>query len=60
MTNQAAFGPDGALYVSQGSNTGLGGPDPIWGYRSEHLLNAAILRVDTKALDQRIAAGQGR
>ena len=37
----------------------MGGPDPIWGYRAEDLLNAAILRVDTKAIAQRIAAGQG-
>jgi hypothetical protein len=59
QTNQSTFGPDGALYVSQGSNTGLGAPDPIWGYRAENLLNAAILRVNTKALEQRIAAGQG-
>ena len=59
MTNQSTFGPDGALYVSQGANTAMGAPDAIWGYRSEHLLNAAILRVDTKALLARLAAGLG-
>ncbi len=50
MTNSVAFGPDGALYVSQGSNSGMGDPDVAWANRSEHLLNAAILRVDTSRL----------
>lgn len=57
LTNQLVFGPDGALYFSQGSNTAMGGYDPVWGNRPEHLLNAAILRLDTKkvvpALDSR-------
>ena len=59
MTNQSSFGPDGALYVSQAANTAMGGPDPIWGNRGEHKLNAAILRVDTKALQARVSAGEG-
>jgi N-acetylneuraminic acid mutarotase len=46
MTNNLTFGPDGFLYVSQGSNTGLGAPDSAWGFRPERLLTAAILRVD--------------
>lgn len=45
-TNSIAFGPDGALYVSQGSNSTMGAPDSAWGNRPEHLLNAAILRLD--------------
>jgi fibronectin type 3 domain-containing protein len=50
MTNTPSFGPDGALYIPQGSNTAFGAPDTVWGMRSEHLLNAAILRIDTSKL----------
>jgi hypothetical protein len=50
MSNQPSFGPDGALYFPQGSMTAMGAPDSAWGNRSEHLLNAAILRVDTSRL----------
>lgn len=50
MTNSLAFGPDGALYVSQGSNSGMGDPDLAWADRPERLLSASILRVDTSAL----------
>ncbi|MEO6435846.1 MAG: Ig-like domain-containing protein, partial [Tepidisphaeraceae bacterium] len=50
LTNQMVFGPDGALYISQGSNTAMGAPDNAWGLRSEHLLNGAILRLDTTAV----------
>jgi len=46
-TEQPTFGPDGALYFGQGSNTSYGAPDVIWGMRPEHLLTAAILRLDT-------------
>ncbi|WP_347160005.1 Ig-like domain-containing protein [Pontibacter chitinilyticus] len=45
-TNSIDFGPDGALYVMQGSNSGMGSPDPAWGKREERLLNAAVLRLD--------------
>jgi mono/diheme cytochrome c family protein/glucose/arabinose dehydrogenase len=48
LNNQPAFGPDGALYFPQGSNTASGAPDSDWGYRAEHLLNASILRLDVK------------
>lgn len=51
MTNGIAFGPDGALYVLQGSNTAMGAADATWGNRPERLLNAAALRVDVSAID---------
>lgn len=50
LTNSIAFGPDGAMYVSQGSNTAMGAPDNAWGQRHEHLLNAAVLRIDPQAI----------
>lgn len=50
LTNQLDFGPDGALYFGQASNTATGGPDSQWGYRPEHLLTAAILRLDAAAI----------
>ncbi len=50
MTNQMVFGPDGALYISQASVSAMGAPDNAWGLRSEHLLNAAILRLDLTKL----------
>jgi glucose/arabinose dehydrogenase len=56
------FGPDGAIYFSQGSNTGMGAPDSKWGYRSERLLSAAILRLDLtriKALPLDAKTGDG-
>ena len=37
----------------------MGSPDNAWGLRTEHLLTAAILRVDTQAIAQRIANNQG-
>lgn len=45
-TFQPVFGPDGAIYFAQGSNTALGSPDKLWGDREEHLLSASILRLD--------------
>jgi glucose/arabinose dehydrogenase len=48
MTNSLAFGPDGALYVTQGSTTAAGAPDPTWYNRPEHLLSSALLRIDLK------------
>jgi hypothetical protein len=50
MSNSLAFGPDGALYVTQGSTSAAGAPDQVWGNRSEHLLTSAVLRVDTTLL----------
>ena len=46
-----AFGPDGALYVLQGSNSAMGAADDAWGNRPERLLSAALLRVDVGALE---------
>lgn len=45
-----AFGPDGILYLSQGSNTSVGAPDAKWNNRPERLLSAAILRIDPALL----------
>lgn len=45
-TNQPAFGPDGALYIPQGSESSSGAPDEVWSNRREHLLSASILRLD--------------
>ena len=45
-TNSVAFGPDGALYVTQGSNNAMGAPDAAWGNRPERVLSAAVLRLE--------------
>ncbi|HSV14191.1 MAG TPA: Ig-like domain-containing protein [Tepidisphaeraceae bacterium] len=55
LNNQPVFGPDGALYWGQGSNSAMGAPDPVWGLRQEHLLNAAILRLDVTAIRSYVA-----
>ncbi|MBF9253166.1 PQQ-dependent sugar dehydrogenase [Pontibacter sp. 172403-2] len=63
LSNSIAFGPDSALYFVQGSNTAMGAPDETWGYREEHLLSAAVLRLDlskyksTLPLDVKTAEG---
>jgi len=49
-TNSLAFGPDGALYVAQGSISSTGAPDSAWGNRPEHPLSASILRVNLGAI----------
>jgi hypothetical protein len=49
-TNSLAFGPDGAIYLSQGANNAMGATDSTWGNRPERLLNAAILRLDPARL----------
>ena len=51
LNNQPVFGPDGALYVSQGSNSSMGAPDSVWGFRAEHLLNAAVLRLNIQLIE---------
>ncbi|HRK31721.1 MAG TPA: PQQ-dependent sugar dehydrogenase [Tepidisphaeraceae bacterium] len=49
---QMAFGPDGALYFCQGSNTSTGEPDKKWNFRPERLLTAATLRLDPALIKQ--------
>ena len=49
LVNSMAFGPDGALYFCQGSNSSMGDYDSFW-KRSESLLSAAVLRLDTEKL----------
>ncbi|WP_367130037.1 Ig-like domain-containing protein [Saccharothrix sp. HUAS TT1] len=44
-SNSLAFGPDGALYLAQGSMNAMGAPDTTWGDRAEHLLSAAVLKI---------------
>jgi glucose/arabinose dehydrogenase len=50
QTNSLAFGPDGALYLPQGGSNAMGAPDGAWGFREEHLLTAAVLRLDPAKL----------
>ena len=52
LTNSLVFGPDGALYVTQGSNAAMGAADSGWGDRAEHVLNAAVLRIDIAAIQR--------
>ncbi|MEU4242453.1 Ig-like domain-containing protein [Actinoplanes sp. NPDC026619] len=49
-TNSLAFGPDGAIYLSQGANNAMGAADSTWGNRPERLLSAAVLRLDPARL----------
>lgn len=50
LTNSLAFGPDGALYLTQGSLSAMGAPDNAWGMRSERKLSAALLRIDLSGI----------
>ena len=50
LTNSVAWGPDGALYFTQGSNSAMGAPDNAWANRLERQLNGAVLRLDTSKL----------
>lgn len=47
VNNQPVFGPDGALYFAQAAENAFGAPDTTWGDRPDHMLSAAILRLDT-------------
>ncbi|HYO10740.1 MAG TPA: choice-of-anchor D domain-containing protein [Tepidisphaeraceae bacterium] len=49
-TNQLAFGPDGGLYFAQGAMTNMGALSNVSGSRTEKLLSAAILRLNTAAV----------
>lgn len=46
MNNGIDFGPDGKLYLAQGSQTGFGYPDLTWGNIPENPLNATVLQMD--------------
>lgn len=64
VTNNVAFGPDKALYFTQASTSAMGRADQTWGYRNEHLLSAAVLRLDvsklgTLPLDVKTSEGGG-
>jgi len=50
VTNGLDFGPDGALYALQGSNSAMGEADGTWSFRPERLLTAAVLRIDLSAI----------
>lgn len=49
LVNSLAFGPDGAMYICQGSMNSAGRTDPDW-QRDESLLSGAILRLDLNKL----------
>jgi hypothetical protein len=53
------FGPDGTMVFNQGSNSSTGAADNKWGFRNEHLMNAACLQMDAAAIAKRLAAGLG-
>lgn len=46
LTNQMDLGPDGALYITQGSQSAMGEADAAWGNRKEELLSGSVLRLD--------------
>ncbi|AMR33529.1 hypothetical protein A0256_19925 [Mucilaginibacter sp. PAMC 26640] len=50
MVNSVKFGPDGALYICQGSNTSAGDYDADW-QRDETLLAGSVLRLDCNKLN---------
>lgn len=47
LSESLAFGPDGKLYLSQGSNSAMGALDPTWN-RAENLLSGSILQIDPR------------
>lgn len=65
LTNSLAFGPDGALYLTQGSLSAMGSADATWNNRNEAMLSAAVLRLDlsklpsTLPLNARTVADEG-
>ena len=50
LNNGIQFGPDGKLYIAQGSMNGYGAPDAAWGNRPETKLSGAILQADVRAI----------
>jgi N-acetylneuraminic acid mutarotase len=64
LSNSIAFGPDGVLYFTQGSNSAMGRADKTWNNREENLLSAAVLKLDVTKLgnlpiDVKTAEGGG-
>jgi glucose/arabinose dehydrogenase len=61
LNNGIQFGPDGKLYIAQGSMNGYGAPDAAWGNRPETKLSGAILQADVRriagTLDVKTAPG---
>lgn len=51
VNDQPVFGPDGALYFCQAGQNAYGAPDSTWGFRAETILSAAILRLNTAAIN---------
>ncbi|MCJ8164194.1 Ig-like domain-containing protein [Pontibacter sp. E15-1] len=51
LVNSMKFGPDGAIYFCQGSNSSMGAYDGFW-QRAESLLSATVLRLDMQKLQQ--------
>lgn len=45
LSNSLAFGPDGKLYMTQGSNSAMGAPDEAWYFRDERLLSGTVLQI---------------
>jgi len=43
LSNSLAFGPDGKLYITQGSNSAMVAPDAAWYKRAERLLSGTVL-----------------
>ena len=54
MTNGLAFKPGepNMLYITQGSMSSTGAADPAWGNVPEHLLNAAVLKLDLSKINR--------
>lgn len=48
-TNGGAFGPNGRLYIAQGSQTAVGATDDRFNH-PEHILSAAILEIDLNTI----------
>ncbi|CAN5248430.1 hypothetical protein BH23BAC1_BH23BAC1_48570 [soil metagenome] len=64
LTNSLVFGPDGAVYINQGSTSAMGAADPNWDNRPETLLSGSLLRLDlskltTLPLDAKTSDGGG-
>ncbi len=59
VTNSITYGPDGRLYLTQGSNLAAGVADNSWGSRPETLLTAAVLVFDKNdpAVQDAISSG---